>query len=103
MTSLAQTPLVSVVLPSFNHAPFVDQAVRSVLAQTIADLDLIVVDDGSTDDTADVVASVADPRLTLIRLPVNRARHSRNLGIHRARGRYVAFQNSDDVWLPGKL
>ena len=93
-------PLVSVILPSFNHAAFVGEAVQSVLDQTFRDLELIVVDDASSDETADVVASIHDPRLTLIRLSENRAVHARNLALSQARGQYVAFQNSDDIWVP---
>ncbi|WP_052494084.1 glycosyltransferase [Nitrosospira sp. NpAV] len=96
-------PLVSVILPSFNHAAFVNEAVQSVLDQTFRDFELIVVDDGSSDGTADIVASIRDPRLTLIRLSENRAVHARNLALSRARGQYVAFQNSDDIWVPAKL
>ena len=96
-------PLVSVILPSYNHAEYVGQAVQSVLDQTFRDLELIVVDDGSTDGTADVVASIRDSRLTLIRLSENRAVHARNLALNQARGKYIAFQNSDDIWVPGKL
>ncbi|SCY60147.1 glycosyltransferase [Nitrosospira sp. Nsp13] len=96
-------PLVSVILPSFNHAAFVGEAVQSVLDQTFRDLELIVVDDASSDETADVVASIHDPRLTLIRLSENRAVHARNLALSQARGQYVAFQNSDDIWVPAKL
>jgi len=96
-------PLVSVLLPSYNHAEFVEEAVGSVLNQTVADLELIVVDDASTDGTADVVAGIRDPRLSLTRLPENRLVHPRNLALRLARGRFVAFQNSDDVWAPEKL
>jgi glycosyltransferase involved in cell wall biosynthesis len=103
MRFFSRKPLVSVILPSFNHASFVGEAVQSVLDQTFRDLELIVVDDGSSDGTADVVASMRDPRLTLIRLSENRAVHPRNLALNQARGRYVAFQNSDDTWVPGKL
>jgi len=103
MKFFGRNPLVSVVLPSFNHAAFVGEAVRSVLDQTFRDLELIVVDDASSDGTADVIASVRDPRLTLIRSSQNRAVHPRNLALSQARGRYVAFQNSDDIWVPGKL
>lgn len=103
MPVLPGKPLVSVILPSFNHAAFVHEAVSSVLDQTFRDLELIVVDDGSPDGTADVVASIRDPRLTLIRLSGNRAVHARNLALGHARGQYVAFQNSDDIWLPSKL
>ncbi|MDB5378984.1 MAG: glycosyltransferase family 2 protein [Rubritepida sp.] len=100
---LRRRPLVSVILPSFNHAPFVAEAVGSVLDQSLRDLELIVVDDASTDATPEIVGALRDPRLTLLRLPANRAVHPRNLALSRARGRYVAFQNSDDIWRPGKL
>lgn len=97
------TPRVTVVLAAYNHAEFVRAAVMSVLDQTLHDLELIVVDDGSSDGTPDVVAAIRDPRLSLIRMPLNRAVHPRNLAIGRARGRFIAFQNSDDVWSPAKL
>jgi glycosyltransferase involved in cell wall biosynthesis len=97
------TALVSVILPSFNHADFVGEAVHSVLNQSVRDLELIVVDDGSSDGTAEIAERIADPRLTVVRLTENRACHPRNLALGRARGRYVAFQNSDDVWHPEKL
>ena len=100
---MSKAPLVSVILPSYNHAQFVTTAVTSVLDQTIRDLELIVVDDGSSDGTPDLVERIHDPRLRLIRLGQNRLRHPRNLAIGLAQGQYVAFQNSDDVWLPKKL
>ncbi len=96
-------PAVSVILPSYNHEDFVEEAVRSVLDQTFSDLELIVVDDASTDRTADVVAGIRDSRLTLVRNATNRERHPRNEALRRARGKYIAFQNSDDRWLPEKL
>jgi glycosyltransferase involved in cell wall biosynthesis len=103
MPVLPGKPLVSIILPSFNHAAFVHEAVTSVLDQSFRDLELVVVDDGSSDGTADIVASIHDPRLTLIRLSENRAVHARNLALGRAAGQYIAFQNSDDIWLPSKL
>jgi glycosyltransferase involved in cell wall biosynthesis len=103
MTFFVRKPLVSVILPSFNHVGYVGEAAQSVLDQTFRDLELIVVDDGSVDGTADVIASIRDPRVTLIRLSENRASHPRNLALDRAKGKYVAFQNSDDVWIPEKL
>jgi glycosyltransferase involved in cell wall biosynthesis len=96
-------PAVSVVLAAYNHETFVAKAVSTVLDQTFGDLELIVVDDGSSDSTPDVVASIKDPRIKLIRLPANRAVHPRNLALTHARGRYIAFQNSDDEWQPTKL
>lgn len=96
-------PLVSVILPSFNHVQFVAEAVKSVLHQTLTQLELIVVDDGSTDGTAEVVAAMRDSRLRCIALKENRRLNPRNVGLAVARGRYVAFQNSDDTWEPTKL
>lgn len=97
-------PAVSVVLPTFNRADTLGRAIRSVLAQTYVDLELIVVDDASTDRTADVVAALRDPRLRLLRLPRNRgAAGARNAGIAEAQGEWLAFQDSDDEWLLAKL
>jgi glycosyltransferase involved in cell wall biosynthesis len=91
-------------MPVYNRAHLLGRAIRSVLAQTFVDLELLVVDDGSSDGTADVVGSFGDPRLRLVRLPrrggVGRAR---NVGIGQARGDLVAFLDSDDEWLPSKL
>jgi cellulose synthase/poly-beta-1,6-N-acetylglucosamine synthase-like glycosyltransferase len=96
-------PRVTVVMASYNHADFVEAAVASVLGQSTGDLELIVVDDGSSDRTPDLVAAVDDDRLTLVRLPDNRAVHPRAVALEMARGELVAFQNSDDVWAPTKL
>lgn len=96
-------PLVSVVLASYNHVLFIKEAVESVLNQSYENLELIVLDDGSTDGTTEIVEKIIDKRLKLIKLTPNRRYHPRNLGITMARGKYIAFQNSDDVWLPDKL
>lgn len=95
-------PLVSVVLPAYNVRPHVGEAIRSVQAQGFDDLEIIVVDDGSTDGTADFVAE-AFPSVRLFRKPNGGAATARNLGLREARGRFIAFLDSDDVWLPGKL
>jgi glycosyltransferase involved in cell wall biosynthesis len=100
---LFNKPLVSVVLASYNHAPFIKEAVESVLNQSLDNLELLVLDDGSTDGSADLVAKIKDRRLKLIRLHPNRRFHPRNLGIKMAKGKYIAFQNSDDVWSKNKL
>lgn len=96
-------PLVSVILASYNHVKFIKKAVESVLGQSYENLELIVLDDGSTDGTPNEIEKINDKRLTLIRLTPNRRFHPRNLGINMARGKYVAFQNSDDVWDKKKL
>jgi glycosyltransferase involved in cell wall biosynthesis len=98
------TGKVSVVLPTHNRAHTLLRAIESVLRQTHADLELIVVDDGSTDGTPPLVAGVADPRVRYLRMEKNCGAHAaRNFGIRAATGRYVSFQDSDDVWLPEKL
>lgn len=97
-------PLVSVVLPTFNRGETIRRAVDSVLHQTYRKLELIVVDDGSTDATIDVLMNIEDPRMRLIRFSQNRgANAARNVGIIEAKGEYVAFQDSDDEWSSGKL
>jgi GT2 family glycosyltransferase len=97
-------PVVSIVMPTFNRLRYVVETVRSVQAQTFEDWELIVVDDGSTDETLATLAALNDARIRSFSLP-----HSaylsriRNFGVRQARGAYVAFQDSDDLWLPHKL
>jgi glycosyltransferase involved in cell wall biosynthesis len=97
-------PLVSVILPTYNRAAFLREAIDSVLAQTWQRWELIVVDDGSTDGTRPYLATLADPRIHVLELAHdgNRAR-LRNRGMTRARGEYLAFLDSDDFWIPTKL
>lgn len=98
-------PLVSVVVPVFNRSDVVPSAVESVLGQTFADLELIVVDDGSSEDIAAALSEpLSRPNVSLVRHEQNRgAGASRNSGIDRAGGHYVAFLDSDDTWRPEKL
>ena len=97
-------PAVSVILPTYNRSRLLERAVRSVLAQSYGGLELIVVDDASTDDTAAVLATITDSRLRLLSHRENQgASAARNAGIKAARGEFVAFQDSDDVWMPDKL
>lgn len=97
-------PLVSVILPTYNRARVLPRAIRSVLNQTFSDLELIIVDDGSTDDTETVVRLFCDPRILYVRRERNEGvLPARNLGIRRARGSFIAFQDSDDEWLSEKL
>jgi glycosyltransferase involved in cell wall biosynthesis len=97
-------PRVSAVVPTYNRAPLVTRAIESVLRQTFRDLELIVVDDASPDDTPSAVARFDDPRLRYIRLPKNKGQwFAENTGIAYARGEWVAFLDDDDEWLPDKL
>lgn len=104
MDDLGNKPKVSVVIPTYNRAHILGRAIKSVLDQTFKDFELIIVDDGSTDGTVEVVASVNDPRIRYIRHDSNRgANAARNTGIKAACAEYMAFQDSDDEWLPEKL
>jgi glycosyltransferase involved in cell wall biosynthesis len=97
-------PMVSVILPVFNRLDTLPEAMRSVLDQSFSDLELIVSDDASNEDVEAVVRAVGDRRVRYIRRHVNGgAAAARNTGVAAARGRYLAFQDSDDLWLPGKL
>jgi glycosyltransferase involved in cell wall biosynthesis len=96
------TPSVSIVIPTYNRAHCVARAVESILAQTFRDFEVIVVDDGSEDDTAEVLAKFGD-RIHLIRQENRGVSGARNAGIRAARGKWVAFLDSDDEWHPTKL
>lgn len=99
-----RVPKISVILPVHNRAHCVAAAIDSVLAQSFVDFELVVVDDGSSDDSAAVVERYADPRVRLIGLACNGGGNAaRNAGIRAARARLIAFLDSDDVYLPHKL
>ena len=104
MAGLSANPRVSVVMPAHNAAQTIRESIDSVLAQTLRELELLVVDDASTDDTATVVSQVEDSRVVLIRLARNQgAIGARNAGIAAARGRYIALLDADDVAMPRRL
>lgn len=96
-TEAQRTPELSVVMPTRNVAPWVVESVRSVLEQGFADLELIVVDDGSTDGTLDLLAAVDDSRMTVLRNPGTGGGTARNHGVAASRGRYLAFADGDDL------
>lgn len=97
-------PAIAVIMPVYNRAAMVRRAIDSVLDQDFADFELIVVDDGSTDQTCEVVTAVPDPRVTLLRAEKNQGSNAaRNRGIKAARAELIAFLDSDDVYLPNKL
>ncbi len=101
---MSEAPLVSVIIPTHNRAPLLSASIESVLAQSYEKLELIVVDDASTDHTPDVVRSFKDSRLQYLRMPQNRrAAAARNAGIARAKGSLIAFNDDDDLWLVQKL
>lgn len=97
-------PLVSIILPTFNRASLLAEALASVCAQTVADWECIVVDDGSTDGTPDMMARTADRRIRyLARAHSGHPGVVRNAGLAVARGKWVAFLDDDDLWRPEKL
>lgn len=95
-------PLISVIVPTFNRWPVLRRAVDSVLAQSFRDFELIVVDDGSTDGTSELLQK-AGPPLTLFVTQRRGVAAARNFGVSRSSGRHIAFLDSDDAWLPRKL
>lgn len=98
-------PAVSVVMPAYNVEPFVGAAVESVRGQTFTNFELLVVDDGSTDDTSAIVEQHArvDPRIRLCRQPNRGLSTARNSALQQSRGTYIAILDSDDAWVPSFL
>ncbi|HZP46336.1 MAG TPA: glycosyltransferase family A protein [Candidatus Binataceae bacterium] len=99
---MPSTPLFSVIVPAFNAAASLGSAIKSVLAQSFADYELIVIDDGSTDDTARIALSYAD-RAQILRQANRGPAAARNAGARVARGEWLAFLDADDTWAPHKL
>lgn len=96
--------LVSIVMPSYNTEQYIEASIRSVQAQTYENWELIIVDDCSTDETDAVVASIADVRLRYFKNETNNgAALSRNRALREAKGKWIAFLDSDDLWHPEKL
>jgi glycosyltransferase involved in cell wall biosynthesis len=103
VTGSPVAPRISVVLAAFNAARTVSSAVRSVLAQTERGFELIVVDDGSTDSTLQILDDIGDPRMRVISQANRGPSAARNTGIDAARGGLIAFLDADDLWLPRYL
>jgi glycosyltransferase involved in cell wall biosynthesis len=97
------TPIFSVVIPVYNRAHLLEETLRSVLLQSEQDFEIVVVDDGSTDDPKAVVEALGDPRIIFLRRPNGGGGAARNTGIDAARGRFIAFLDSDDRYLPHHL
>jgi teichuronic acid biosynthesis glycosyltransferase TuaG len=101
---MSLSPTVSVVMPTYNSAVFLKDAIDSVLSQTFKDWELIIVDDASTDDTTEVLSSYQHPQISIHKNEKNLGvSESRNFAIKLAKGEWIAFLDSDDVWHPEKL
>lgn len=95
---------VSVVMATYNKGPFLQEAIDSIVSQTFTDWELLIVDDGSTDQTSAILARCSDPRIRVLTQPTNVGRsRARNIGLAEARGRYIAICDSDDVARPARL
>jgi len=95
-------PKVSIIIPTYNRARFLKEAIESVFNQTYLDYELIVVDDGSEDNTKQIITRYKD-RLTYTDIPHQGVSKARNTGINLAQGEFICFLDSDDLWLPKKL
>ena len=96
--------LVSIIMPSYNTGKFIQETINSVKNQTYNNWELIIVDDGSTDNTDEVVRAIKDDRIKYIKNKVNKgAAISRNIALREAKGRWIAFLDSDDLWKEDKL
>jgi glycosyltransferase involved in cell wall biosynthesis len=101
---IAHPPVVSIVMPAYNLGQFVGQAIESVLAQTFRDFELVIIDNGSTDNTAEVIRSHTDARIKFLQEPANLGPSlAVNIAILHSIGKYVALLAADDFWMPEKL
>ena len=96
-------PRISVIIPVYNGAKTIKKTIQSVLNQTFQDLELIVINDGSTDHTLSVIEEISDPKIKVYSYPNAGVSHARNQGISHAQGEYISFIDADDLWTPDKL
>jgi glycosyltransferase involved in cell wall biosynthesis len=101
---VSENPLVTIVMPTWNRLPYVEEAAKSVMAQTYRHWELIVIDDGSSDGTAERLNALKEPRIRVLSSPhAGHIGQLRNRGAAAGSGEFIAFLDSDDVWLPRKL
>ena len=97
------TPTISVVIPCYNAEQTIQETISSVLAQTFTDFEILVINDGSTDGTVSVLKQIVDDRLKVFSVENSGPQRSRNRGIEKARGEYIALIDADDLWTSDKL
>lgn len=100
---MVENALVSIIIPTYNREKTIKRSVESVLQQTWDNIEVIVVDDGSTDKTKSIISQIQDKRLKYYKIKNSGACAARNYGIKRANGQYIAFQDSDDYWYENKI
>lgn len=96
-------PYFSIVIPLYNKEKYIKRTLKSVLKQTFTNFEVIIVDDGSTDNSSEIIKSINDSRICLIQQENGGPSKARNRGIQEAKGEFIAFLDADDEWLPGKL
>ncbi|MFY9530791.1 MAG: glycosyltransferase [Candidatus Acidiferrales bacterium] len=94
---------VSVLIPTFNYGRFLRESLGSVFSQTVTNFEIVVVDDGSTDETSEILRSVSDPRVKVFKIPHGGIANARNRALREASGEFIAFLDADDRWRPDKL
>jgi glycosyltransferase involved in cell wall biosynthesis len=99
----SRTVRVSVLIPTFNYGRFLRESLGSVFSQTVTNFEIVVVDDGSTDETSEILHSVSDPRVKVFKIPHLGIANARNRALREASGEFVAFLDADDRWRPDKL
>ena len=100
---MSRPPVVSVIICVYNGVAFLRETLESVCHQTMADFEILAVDDGSTDGSRELLASFPDPRLIVLERPHSGVVRTLSTGLEAARGRYVGILDQDDIWLPEKL
>jgi len=100
---MSEQPLISVIMPCFNAESLLARSIASVFNQTFSDLELIVVNDGSSDDSADILNTITDPRLTVVHQKNSGVCHARNKALSVSNGQFIAFLDADDTWEPDCL
>lgn len=98
-----EAPEISVIIPAYNAEKFIDETIRSVLSQTIEDIEVIIVNDGSTDNTLNILKSYSDPRLSYYDIKNSGVSFARNYAVNKAAGKWLAFIDADDIWANNKL